>query len=115
MVDFIIFAHLGVDQQIKAVLWILIPLMIFSIPLLVGWNILKKNRPHDAVDCFTAIVLLLIYLGISAFLLIRGNEDLPPYGVTNEGFMFYAEKTYGRNCPSASRSDQFYEYISGMV
>ena len=95
MSDVIIFAHLGVDQQIKAVLWILIPLMIFSIPFLVGWNILKKNRPHDAGDCFTAIVLLLIYLGISFFLLIVINEDLPPYGVTNEGFMFHAEKTYG--------------------
>ena len=92
MSDVIIFAHLGVDQQIKAVLWILIPLMIFSIPFLVGWNILKKNRPHDAGDCFTAIVLLLIYLGISFFLLIVINEDLPPYGVTNEGFMFHAEK-----------------------
>ena len=33
MVDFIIFAHLGVDQQIKAVLLILIPLMIFSIKI----------------------------------------------------------------------------------
>ena len=74
---------------------LIVHIAIFSIPFLVGWNILKKKRQHDIGDCFAAIVLLLIYLGISSFLRIVTNEDLPPYAVTNEGFMFYAEKTYG--------------------
>ena len=74
---------------------IIVHLAIFCIPFMIGWNIIKKKRPHDAGDCVAAIVLLLIYLGISSFWLVMTNEDLPPYAVTNEGFMFHAEKTYG--------------------
>ena len=74
---------------------IIVPLAIFGIPFLVGWNILKKNRPRDAGDLAVAIVLLLIYLEISSFLMVMTNKDLPPYAITNEGFMFHAERTYG--------------------
>ena len=74
---------------------IIVPLAIFGIPFLVGWNILKKNRPRDAWDLAVAIVLLLIYFEISSFLMVMTNKDLPPYAITNEGFMFHAERTYG--------------------
>ena len=74
---------------------IIVYLVIFGIPFLIGWNIIKKKRPRDVGDLVAAIVLLLIYLGISSFGVVMINEDLPPYAVTNEGFMFHAEKTYG--------------------
>ena len=74
---------------------IIVHLAIWGTPFLVGWNIIKKKRPRDVGDLVAAIVLLLIYLGISSFGVVMINEDLPPYAVTNEGFMFHAEKTYG--------------------
>ena len=74
---------------------IIVYLVIFGIPFLIGWNIIEKKRPRDVGDLVAAIVLLLIYLGISSFWVVAINEDLPPYAVTNEGFMFHAEKTYG--------------------
>ena len=73
----------------------LIAIAIFCIPFLVGWNIIKKKRLHDAGDCVAAIVLLLFYFQISSFLMVMTNEDLPPYAITNEAFMFHAERTYG--------------------
>ena len=74
---------------------IIVYLVIFGTPFLVGWNIIKKKRPRDVGDLVAAIVLLLFYFPISSFLMVMINEDLPPYAVTNEGFMFHAEKTYG--------------------
>ena len=74
---------------------IIVYLVIFATPFLIGWNIIKKKRPRDVGDLVAAIVLLLFYFPISSFLMVMINEDLPPYAVTNEGFMFHAEKTYG--------------------
>ena len=74
---------------------IIVYLVIFGIPFLIGWNIIKKKRPRDVGDLVAAIVLLLFYFPTSSFLMVTINEDLPPYAVTNEGFMFHAEKTYG--------------------
>ena len=73
----------------------LIAIAIFCTPFLIGWNIIKKKRLRDVGDLVAAIVLLLFYFPISSFLMVMINEDLPPYAVTNEGFMFHAEKTYG--------------------
>ena len=74
---------------------IIVYLVIFSIPFLIGWNIIKKKRPRDVGDLVAAIVLLLFYFPISSFLTGVTNKDLPPYAITNEGFMFHTEKTYG--------------------
>ena len=74
---------------------IIVYLVIFGIPFLIGWNIINKKRPHDVGDLVAAIVLLLFYFPTSSFLMVMTNEDLPPYAVTNEGFMFHTEKTYG--------------------
>ena len=74
---------------------IIVYLVIFATPFLIGWNIIKKKRPRDVGDLVAAIVLLLFYFPTSSFLMVTINEDLPPYAVTNEGFMFHAEKTYG--------------------
>ena len=74
---------------------IIVNLAIFCIPFMIGWNIIRKNRPHDTGDCVAAIVLLLFYFPISSFLMVVTNKDLPSYAITNEGFMFHAEKTYG--------------------
>ena len=74
---------------------IIVYLVLFGTPFLIGWNIIKKKRPRDVGDLVAAIVLLLFYFPISSFLMVSINEDLPPYAVTNEGFMFHAEKTYG--------------------
>ena len=54
---------------------IIVYLVLFGTPFLIGWNIIEKKRPRDAGDCVAAIVLLLIYLGISFFLLIVINES----------------------------------------
>ena len=96
---------------------IIIHLAIFSIPFLVGWNILRKKRVRDAGDLAAAIVLLLIYLGISSFWMVMINEDLPPYAVTNEGFMFHAEKTYGieKFYNLAQKNLQAYQKKAGYV
>ena len=96
---------------------IIVHLAIFCIPFMIGWNIIKKKRPHDAGDCVAAIVLLLIYLGISSFWLVMTNEDLPPYAVTNEGFMFHAEKTYGLKnfYDYAQKNLQAYQKKAGYV
>ena len=74
---------------------IIVYLVLFGTPFLIGWNIIKKKRPRDVGELVAAIVLLLFYFPISSFLMVSINEDLPPYAVTNEGFMFHAEKTYG--------------------
>ena len=96
---------------------IIIHLAIWGTPFLVGWNIIKKKRPRDVGDLVAAIVLLLIYLGISSFLMVAINEDLPPYAVTNEGFMFHAEKTYGieKFYNLAQKNLQAYQKKAGYV
>ena len=96
---------------------IIIHLGIFCIPFMIGWHIIKKKRPRDAGDCVAAIVLLLIYLEISSFWMVMTNEDLPPYAVTNEGFMFHAEKNYGiENFYNlAQKNLQAYQKKSGYV
>ena len=96
---------------------IIVYLVIFGIPFLIGWNIIKKKRPRDVGDLVAAIVLLLIYLGISSFLMVAINEDLPPYAVTNEGFMFHAEKTYGieKFYNLAQKNLQAYQKKAGYV
>jgi len=45
------------------------------------------------------------------------NEDLPPYAVTNEGFMFHAEKTYGieKFYNLAQKNLQAYQKKAGYV
>ena len=96
---------------------IIVYLVIFGIPFLIGWNIIKKKRPRDVGDLVAAIVLLLIYLGISSFWVVMINEDLPPYAVTNEGFMFHAEKTYGieKFYNLAQKNLQAYQKKAGYV
>ena len=96
---------------------IIVYLVIFGIPFLIGWNIIKKKRPRDVGDLVAAIVLLLIYLGISSFLMVASNEDLPPYAVTNVGFMFHAEKTYGieKFYNLAQKNLQAYQSKDGYV
>ena len=96
---------------------IIVYLVLFSPPFLIGWNIIKKKRVRDVGDLVAAIVLLLIYLEISSFWAIMINEDLPPYAVTNEGFMFHAEKTYGLKnfYDYAQKNLQAYQKKSGYV
>ena len=96
---------------------IIVYLVLFGTPFLIGWNIIKKKRPRDVGDLVAAIVLLLIYLGISSFWVVMINEDLPPYAVTNEGFMFHAEKTYGieKFYNLAQKNLQAYQKKSGYV
>ena len=76
---------------------IIVHIVFLSIPFLVGWNILKKNRPHDMGDCSVAFVLLIPYLGFSGFIMMIDNNDMPDYAFTNEAFIFHAEKNYGLN------------------
>ena len=96
---------------------IIVYLVIFATPFLIGWNIIRKKRPRDVGDLVAAIVLLLFYFPISSFLMVMINEDLPPYAVTNEGFMFHAEKTYGiENFYNlAQKNLQAYQKKSGYV
>ena len=96
---------------------IIVYLVLFGTPFLIGWNIIKKKRPRNVGDLVAAIVLLLIYLGISSFWVVMINEDLPPYAVTNEGFMFHAEKTYGikKFYNLAQKNLQAYQKKSGYV
>ena len=96
---------------------IIVYLVIFATPFLIGWNIIKKKRPRDVGDLVAAIVLLLFYFPISSFLMVMINEDLPPYAVTNEGFMFHAEKTYGLKnfYDYAQKNLQAYQKKSGYV
>ena len=96
---------------------IIVYLVIFGTPFLIGWNIIKKKRPCDVGDFVAAIVLLLFYFPISSFLMVMINEDLPPYAVTNEGFMFHAEKTYGieKFYNLAQKNLQAYQKKSGYV
>ena len=96
---------------------IIVYLVLFGTPFLIGWNIIKKKRPRNVGDLVAAIVLLLIYLGISSFLMVAINEDLPPYAVTNEGFMFHAEKTYGieKFYNLAQKNLQAYQKKDGYV
>ena len=96
---------------------IIVYLVLFGTPFLIGWNIIKKKRPRDVGDLVAAIVLLLIYLGISSFWVVMINEDLPPYAVTNEGFMFHAEKTYGieKFYNLAQKNLQAYQKKAGYV
>ena len=96
---------------------IIVYLVIFGIPFLIGWNIIKKKRPRDVGDLVAAIVLLLFYFPISSFLMVMINEDLPPYAVTNEGFMFHAEKTYGieKFYNLAQKNLQAYQKKAGYV
>ena len=95
----------------------LIAIAIFCIPFLVGWNIIKKKRLRDVGDLVAAIILLLFYSLISSFLMVAINEDLPPYAVTNEGFMFHAEKTYGieKFYNLAQKNLQAYQKKAGYV
>ena len=96
---------------------IIVYLVLFGTPFLIGWNIIKKKRPRDVGDLVAAIVLLLFYFPISSFLMVSINEDLPPYAVTNEGFMFHAEKTYGieKFYNFAQKNLQAYQKKSGYV
>ena len=96
---------------------IIVYLVIFGIPFLIGWNIINKKRPHDAGDLVAAIILLLFYFPTSSFLMVTTNEDLPPYAVTNEGFMFHAEKTYGieKFYNLAQKNLQAYQKKAGYV
>ena len=96
---------------------IIVYLVIFGTPFLIGWNIIKKKRPRDVGDLVAAIVLLLFYFPTSSFLMVTTNEDLPPYAITNEGFMFHAEKTYGLKnfYDYAQKNLQAYQKKSGYV
>ena len=96
---------------------IIVYLVLFGTPFLIGWNIIKKKRPRDVGDLVAAIVLLLFYFPTSSFLMVSINEDLPPYAVTNEGFMFHAEKTYGieKFYNLAQKNLQAYQKKSGYV
>ena len=96
---------------------IIVYLVIFGIPFLIGWNIIKKKRPHDVGDLVAAIILLLFYFPTSSFLMVSINDDLPPYVVTNEGFMFHAEKTYGieKFYNLAQKNLQAYQKKAGYV
>ena len=96
---------------------IIVYLVLFGTPFLIGWNIIKKKRPRDVGDLVAAIVLLLFYFPTSSFLMVSINEDLPPYAVTNEGFMFHAEKTYGieKFYNLAQKNLQVYQKKSGYV
>ncbi len=96
---------------------IIVYLVIFGTPFLIGWNIIKKKRPRDVGDLVAAIVLRLFYFPISSFLMVTTNEDLPPYAITNEGFMFHAEKTYGLKnfYDYAQKNLQAYQKKSGYV
>ena len=96
---------------------IIVYLVLFGTPFLIGWNILKKKRPRDVGDLVAAIVLLLFYFPTSSFLMVTTNEDLPPYAVTNEGFMFHAEKTYGieKFYNLAQKNLQAYQKKAGYV
>ena len=96
---------------------IIVYLVIFATPFLIGWNIIRKKRPRDVGDLVAAIVLLLFYFPISSFLMVMINEDLPPYAVTNEGFMFHAEKTYGikKFYNLAQKNLQAYQKKAGYV
>ena len=96
---------------------IIVYLVLFGTPFLIGWNIIKKKRPRDVGDLVAAIVLLLFYFPISSFLMVSINEDLPPYAVTNEGFMFHAEKTYGieKFYNLTQKNLQAYQKKSGYV
>ena len=96
---------------------IIVYLVIFGIPFLIGWNIIKKKRPRDVGDLVAAIVLLLFYFPISSFLMVMTNEDLPPYAITNEAFMFHAERTYGLKnfYDYAQKNLQAYQKKSGYV
>ena len=96
---------------------IIVYLVLFGTPFLIGWNIIKKKKPRDVGDLVAAIVLLLFYFPISSFLMVSINEDLPPYAVTNEGFMFHAEKTYGieKFYNLAQKNLQAYQKKSGYV
>ena len=95
----------------------LIAIAIFCTPFLIGWNIIRKKRLRDVGDLVAAIVLLLFYFPISSFLMVTTNEDLPPYAVTNEGFMFHAEKTYGLKnfYDYAQKNLQAYQKKAGYV
>ncbi|MBO7329939.1 MAG: hypothetical protein J6W00_14350 [Lentisphaeria bacterium] len=99
---------------------IIFHIVIWSTPFLVGWNILKKKRPHDTGDCLVAIVLLVPYLFISGFLLMIGNDDMPGYAFINEAFIFHAEKNYGlktvydlcqKNIQEAGKEKFYYKTI----
>ena len=96
---------------------IIVYLVIFGIPFLIGWNIIKKKRPRDVGDLVAAIVLLLFYFPTSSFLMVTTNEDLPPYAITNEAFMFHAERTYGLKnfYDYAQKNLQAYQKKSGYV
>ncbi len=96
---------------------IIVYLVIFGIPFLIGWNIINKKRPRDVGDLVAAIVLLLFYFPTSSFLMVMTNEDLPPYAVTNEGFMFHTEKTYGikKFYNLAQKNLQAYQQKAGYV
>ena len=96
---------------------IIVYLVLFVTPFLIGWNIIKKKRPRDVGDLVVAIVLLLFYFQTSSFLMVLINEDLPPYAVTNEGFMFHAEKTYGieKFYNLAQKNLQAYQKKAGYV
>ena len=95
----------------------LIAIAIFCTPFLIGWNIIKKKRLRDVGDLVAAIVLLLFYFPTSSFLMVTTNEDLPPYAITNEGFMFHAEKTYGLKnfYDYAQKNLQAYQKKAGYV
>ena len=96
---------------------IILHLGIFGTPFLIGCNIIKKKRLRDVGDLVAAIVLLLFYFPTSSFLMVTTNEDLPPYAITNEGFMFHAEKTYGLKnfYDYAQKNLQAYQKKAGYV
>ena len=96
---------------------IIVYLVIFGTPFLIGWNIIKKKRPRDVGDLVAAIVLLLFYFPTSSFMMVTTNEDLPPYAITNEGFMFHTEKTYGLKnfYDYAQKNLQAYQKKDGYV
>ena len=54
---------------------IIVYLVIFGTPFLIGWNIIKKKRPRDVGNLVAAIVLLLFYQRILTIFANR-KEDV---------------------------------------
>ena len=76
---------------------LVITVTVFSIPYIVGRNILRNKKPgKTAGDMASAVILLVVYWsGISVVRFMESHHNHAQYKLVNEAFMFYAEKNFG--------------------
>ena len=83
------------SELVSLLLVILIYFIVWGIPFLAGWWILRRKKNCHFFIFAGAALLSFVYFCGAAALRMMHNDDMPDYIHINEAFMFTAEKHFG--------------------